>query len=590
MSSSRSRSRLVIRSGSCPTSSSRPTSRGRATRPRSPRSSTRTSSASSRGGRCTAGWTFTEATSASLPGERGGDALTDPDAASGLPTPSRVDRLIFVCFFASGASALVYEVVWLRWLVHLFGATTLAVSTILTAYMGGLALGSWLAGRWAAAVSRPLRAYGVLELAIAAYALALPVLLRGVVPGLRHLGATDVSSYAALSLGRFALAILVLALPTACMGATLPVLARFATPRLERLGGRVGRLYAVNTAGAGVGTAAAGLALLPAVGTSRTNQIAVALNLAVGVTAIAVGRRRVEPAAAAGELGQPAAGSPSPVEPAARRAAIAALATIALSGALAMVYEVAWTRALALVLGSSVYAFTVMLVTFLVGLAGGSYLLARRVDRLAEPGLALGLVQLGIGIAALAGVWLLPDLPYLFLRLFGWSQARHDLLLAFQFLLSSALILVPALGSGAVFPICVRLTAPVVGAASRSVGNLYAINTVGAIAGSFAGGFVLLPTVGIHGTLLLAVLLDLASAFALFVALPTRRRAPRLAFATGAVLLAVAVPVVAPEWPALTMVSGVAVYAPRYYRLSRGEFEERRGRARLVFYQEGLTT
>jgi spermidine synthase len=510
-----------------------------------------------------------------------------PEPGRRLPAMTRVDRLLFLCFFVSGASALVYEVVWLRWLVHLFGATTLAISTILTAYMSGLALGSWLAGRWAAAVARPLRAYGLLELAIGAYALALPLLLGGVVPGLRLVGATEASSYVALSLGRFVFAILLLAIPTACMGATLPILARFATPRLQQLGGRVGRLYAVNTAGAVLGTAVAGLVLLPTLGTTLTNQVAVALNVAVGVAAIVAGRRLVEPpAAGAGSLEGPAELA-GPVDPGARRAAAAAFATIALSGALAMVYEVAWTRALALVLGSSVYAFTIMLVTFLGGLAGGSYLLARRVDRLVEPGLALGAVQLGIGVSALAGVWLLPELPHLFLWLFGWSGGRHDLLLVLQLLLSAALILVPALGSGAVFPICVRLTAPVVGLASRSVGNLYAVNTVGAIIGSFAGGFVLLPAAGIRGTLLVAVLLDLACAAALFVVLPAR---PRLALVAVAALLAVAVPVVTPSWPALTMVSGVAVYAERYHRLSREEFRQRRERARLAFYEEGLTT
>src|SRR5262249_28014473 len=163
-----------------------------------------------------------------------------------------------------------------------------------------------------------------------------------------------------------------------------------------------------------LGTAAAGLVLLPTLGTTLTNQVAVALNVAVGVAAILGGRRLVEPPAAV-VVSPEGRGEPAgPGDPAAPRAGVPAFATIALSGALAMVYEVAWTRALALVLGSSVYAFTIMLVTFLSGLAGGSYLLARRVDRLVEPGLALGAVQLGIGASALAGVWLLPDLPYLF--------------------------------------------------------------------------------------------------------------------------------------------------------------------------------
>lgn len=483
--------------------------------------------------------------------------------------------------------------VWLRWLVHLFGATTLAVSTILAAFMGGLAVGSWAAGRWAPRVARPLVAYGLLELAIGAYALLLPVVLPGIVPVLQAFGATEASPYALLSLARFALAVALLVVPTACMGATLPILAQFAAPWLESLGGRVGRLYAVNTAGAVLGTAAAGFVLLPTVGVARTNAIAVALNVAVGLTAALVGRRLTLTAApVAAREAADRGGPPGPARPdaAARRAALGALATVALSGGLAMVYEVAWTRALALVLGSSVYAFTVMLTTFLVGLAGGSYLLARRVDRLAEPGLALGLLQLGIGVAAFGGLVVLEELPYLFLRLFALSGGRHTLLLALEFLITGAIILVPALLSGAVFPLCIRLTAVAGAWVGRTVGNLYALNTLGAIVGSFTAGFALIPGVGIRGTLLVAIVLNLACAFCLLLALPTGRRGLVWPIAAGVPLLALTVPLAAPDWKPLTMASGVAVYAPGFQRLSRQEFRERRRAPRLLFYQEGLTT
>ncbi len=506
-----------------------------------------------------------------------------------------MDRMLLAWFFVSGASALIYEVVWLRWLVHLFGATTLAVSTILAAFMAGLAVGSWAAGRWASRVARPLVAYGLLELAIGAYALALPWLLPGIVPILGALGATEGSSYAALSLGRFALAAALLVVPTACMGATLPILAQFAAPWLESLGGRVGRLYAVNTAGAVVGTAAAGFLLLQTVGVARTNAIAVALNVAVGLTAALAGwRLRVTavPVAARGaaEAGPPETALPTSPDGAARRLALGALLTAALSGALAMVYEVAWTRALALVLGSSVYAFTVMLTTFLIGLAGGSWLLARRVDRLAEPGVALGLTQLGIAAAAFAGLAALEELPWVFLRLFDWSRGRHPVLLALEFVIAGATILGPALLSGAVFPLCVRLTATAGGWVGRTVGDLYAVNTVGAIVGSFVAGFVLIPGVGIRGSLLLAILLNLGCAFVLLTVLPTRRPTLVRPIAAGLPILALIVPLAAPEWKALTMASGVAVYAPGLHRLSRQEFHERRRAARLLWYEEGLTT
>jgi spermidine synthase/tetratricopeptide (TPR) repeat protein len=253
-----------------------------------------------------------------------------------------------------------------------------------------------------------------------------------------------------------------------------------------------------------------------------------------------------------------------------------------------MVYEVAWSRALALVLGSSVYAFTVMLTTFLLGLAGGSWLAARRVDRLAEPGAALSIVLALIGVTAFAGAALLGELPWLFLRLFAWSDGRHGLLLALEFLLSGALMLGPALGCGAVFPLAVRLTGG--DGAGRTVGTLYAANTVGAIAGSFAGGFVLVPVVGIRATLLLAVLLNLACAFGVALTAPPRGAVLRRVLLAGVPVLALAVPLLAPAWSPATMSSGVAVYARSLSQLTRKEFEARRARARLLFYDEGLTT
>jgi spermidine synthase len=475
-------------------------------------------------------------------------------------------------------------VVWLRWLVHLFGATTLAVSTILTAFMGGLALGAWVGGRLAPRLARPLRAYGLLELAIGAYALLLPLLLDGVPPLLRMLGATEASSFGALSLARFGLAAALLVVPTACMGATLPILAEAVTARPGELGGRVGRLYAVNTAGAVLGTAAAGLALLPTLGVTATNRIAIGLNVAVGLAALVVADRlRVAALPSA-----PTGPAPSPVS-GPRREVATALTAVLVSGALAMVYEVGWTRALALVLGSSVYAFTVMLTTFLVGLAAGSYLAARRVDRLAEPGLVLALVQVGIAVAAFVGVAGLGELPWLFLRIFAWSGGRHGPLLALEFLLSGALILVPAVLAGAVFPLAVRLAGGAPERAGRIIGRLYAVNTVGAIVGSFAGGFLLLPAAGIRATLVLAIALNLACALAVLWLLPPRRRL--LVPLTAAIAAGgLALPALAPAWPALAMSSGVAIYARSLASLSRDELAARRGRTRLLFYEEGLTT
>ena len=343
--------------------------------------------------------------------------------------------MLTLCFFLSGASGLIYEVVWLRWLTLVFGATALAVSTTLAAFMAGLAIGNWAGGRLAGRIRRPVLAYGVLELGIAVYALAMPALLDAITPALAAAGATDSSSFATLSLARLALAALLLAIPTASMGATLPLLARVVAPSLDTRGRRLGRLYAVNVLGAVLGTSVAGLGLLPWLGASRTNWIAAGLNVAVGVTALLFGRQLIagpEAAAAAGRW----SGSYR-----------LALGVAAVSGALALICEVAWTRALSLVLGSTVYAFTIMLVTFLLGLAIGSFLMARWADRLREIGVAIVLVQLGTALSTAIGLAILGELPYAFVRLFAMSGGDHARLLPLEFLITGAVILGPALCS-----------------------------------------------------------------------------------------------------------------------------------------------
>ena len=180
------------------------------------------------------------------------------------------DRLFLLWFFLSGASALVYEVVWLRWLIHVFGATTLAVGTVLAVFMGGLAAGAWLGGGRAMRLGAPVRVYGILELVIGGAALVLPGLLAAVPPILGALGATEDSSFVELTLARFGLASALLAVPTTAMGATLPVLAQVAAPDPATAGSRVGRLYAANTAGAVLGAASAGFVLLPVLGALAT--------------------------------------------------------------------------------------------------------------------------------------------------------------------------------------------------------------------------------------------------------------------------------------------------------------------------------
>src|SRR5829696_1051275 len=217
--------------------------------------------------------------------------------------------LIGLCFILSGATGLIYEVLWARMLGLVFGATTLAVSTVLAAFMGGLALGSALAGKLAHRIKKPLSTYGLMEIGIAVYALLVPFLFRWI----DHLYALIWQQLQpgnfTFSLWRFVLSGLVLLLPTTLMGATLPVLTAALLRSSERDANSVTRLYGCNLAGAILGTLAAGFVLLPALGVRTTIAVAAVLNVVVGVIAIVLQRQTQARAEGFVNLEKPAANS-----------------------------------------------------------------------------------------------------------------------------------------------------------------------------------------------------------------------------------------------------------------------------------------
>ncbi|MFZ1947633.1 MAG: fused MFS/spermidine synthase, partial [bacterium] len=198
---------------------------------------------------------------------------------------------VFVLFLISGATGLAYEVVWTRMLVRIFGASSFAVSTVLAAYMAGFALGSYLLGRLIDRKGNPVLIYGLLELGIGAFALAMPLLLAGLNPLYRSLYGSLEGKLYALSLVRFLLSFTLLLIPTTLMGGTLPVLSRFVTRSLSNLAFRVGWLYSINTFGAVVGTFVTGFVLLPHLGMRTTTVAAASANLAIFAVAMALSRR-----------------------------------------------------------------------------------------------------------------------------------------------------------------------------------------------------------------------------------------------------------------------------------------------------------
>ena len=409
--------------------------------------------------------------------------------------------LVLICFFLSGAAGLIYQVAWGKALGLIFGHTAYAVATVLAVFMGGLAAGSAWLGRWSERSSRPLALYGWLEIGTAVTGAVSLIGLMGVraayLAAYPYVAAHD----SVLLLLRFAGAALVLFLPTFLMGGTLPVLVRAFTENSAELGKRLARLYWVNTTGAVAGTMAAGFLLLPTAGLQRTLEVAVGLNILAAVLALLLARGEAgsEAVVATERSAGPAPASRRRGSTPERETPWLLLVCFALVGATAMAYEVGWTRLLATQLGSSTYAFTLMLATFLTGIVLGSAAFEWWTQRHQARRSTFGLTQTLTALASLACLAAFPFLPELLPRILrATHQSFRGLVLA-QFAISALAMLPVATLFGFNFPVVTLLVGGPSGretSASATVGRAYAWNTLGAIIGAVAAGFWLMPALG----------------------------------------------------------------------------------------------
>jgi len=502
--------------------------------------------------------------------------------------------VVAVCFFLSGATGLVYQVVWLRMLGLVFGHGVHAITAVLAAFMAGLALGSFVFARRAARIHDLVRAYGLMEVGIGLYCAAIPLLFwLASLAYLRLHRALDLS-FGAFTAVQFGLILAALLVPTTLMGGTLPVLSQALARDDAGLGRTISFLYGLNTLGAVAGTVAAGYVVLPALGNRLTVAVAATANVAVGALAIAYARssraRGLDSPAAAppGEalLEHEAAAVSAPATPGQLLGARLTVAALAVSGAVSMVYEVAWTRALALVLGSSTYAFTSMLAAFLVGIAAGSVLYGwLRGARRASPA-SFGVLQLATGLGAALVFAMFERLPELFLLGLRWSHAPSAVQ-ALQLAISVSALLVFTVFIGATFPCAVAVASRSAHRAGRDVGHVYAMNTVGAIAGSMVAGFVLVPRLGMQAAIALGIAANFALAAVLFLVPPGPLR--RRALAAAGALAAAAATTALPSWDPRVVTAAPAVYGRRLLQTAGGHSLAAvlRPQETVLFYRDG---
>jgi len=499
--------------------------------------------------------------------------------------------MFLVAYTCSGLAGLIYQVSWTRLLTLTLGHTTAAASTVVAAFMGGLALGAFAGGRVAKGLSptAAIRMYAALEASVALLALLVPYELGLLTPLLAW---AYRQSSVLFPLVRVVCALVVLFIPALALGATFPAAVRAFIRHPRDVGPMVGTLYAANTAGAAVGAVLAGFVLMPAFGIFATTLAGVIAGLVSAAIALIIARytpadATVESPETVRQPSRPqkrarASRAPSTMTTLTVPAAWLAAATLGLSGFASLLCEIVWARTFAMIVGPTTYAFSATVAAVIAGLAAGSAggaWIAKRTQRPAFwLGLTLSLTAIAISfMSSLAG----DAVPRFIADELAAASRPAAALLMRQSLLVAALILLPALGFGAAFPLALDLLGTAGSMADR-VARVYALNTIAAVAGSLTAGFAAIPLLGLQRSLQLA-----AAALVLAVLLVVLRgalsRGSRVVVATSAAVAGVMV-VVNPGWDRELLASGAYKYAPRV--AGTVDLETALKAGTLLFYEE----
>ena len=410
---------------------------------------------------------------------------------------------IMLIYFASGACSLIDEVVWVRLLKLTLGNTVYATSIVVSVFMGGLALGALVMSRYSDRIKRRLRLYALLETLVTVSALSLPFLLKLADSVYIWFYRAYHPSHIVLLILQVVISTGILLVPSMLMGSTLPLLGRFVTSLEKECGHLVGRLYALNTLGAAVGCFLAGFVLIRALGVMGSLYTAAALNLLVAFGGWFLSRfssvkdeRQVKPAAA--KVREAATGKRTDGR------FYLLVAAFFMSGLISIGYELLWMRSIVHLVGGFTYVFSAVLSVYLVGNVIGAGIGSRLAKRLKIPaaGFALSLLVLG-----LCGVFYLPLLVFWTSKLSPYVQQVLGTIYSWApvssfttdpLVHSVFLFLVPSVIMGIGFPIALQAWAKHMHKVGRSTGTAYAANTIGAVAGGIATGFVLIPLLGVQ--------------------------------------------------------------------------------------------
>jgi spermidine synthase len=506
-----------------------------------------------------------------------------PSKGHGIVFPTAV-----LCLLFSGLAGLIYQVVWTRYLALLTGHTSYAIVAVLAAFMGGLALGNAWLGRTADKLRRPLAFYGWLEIIIGVYALAFPDIFRLAYGAYTGAATGAAAGSASLLAMKFLVALFTLIIPTVLMGGTLPVLTRMVTRSLGELQNRVSTLYFVNSIGAVFGVGLAEFWLIPDTGLPGTLTYGAAINLAVGALALFVSGYIREEAV---PVGTPDSAKTKDMETFTSPEIRMAVIGIGVSGFVAMLYEIAWTRLLGLTMGSTSGAFAIMLITFILGIALGSWIIGR-LGNIRNSLDWFAWMEIAIGGSVILMMFLYSRLPYWFslvAQMLKREESVYPVFQTFEGLFSFAVMIVPTTILGMTLPLVSRISTAEVSRTGRSVGFVFSFNTLGAVLGTIVTGLWALPALGLAQTFALGTGLNIAVGLIILArnAAPAQKKLVPLVLPGVVLWIVLAQSLFHKEWATLTTsgayrMRGTAAESFEAYR-------ELNQQPKLLFHRDGAS-
>ena len=456
---------------------------------------------------------------------------------------------VYLFSFFSGAAALVYELLWSRWLELILGSSIQAVSIILAIFMAGLAIGGRWGGGFIDRHRNPLIVYAIIEFAIGISAFMMPGLLDVVATLLQF----EQSDGAVLLFQRLFVACIALLIPAILLGATFPVLVRLIVTAHTHVGSVVARLYFANLIGAVTGVILSGFVLIEMLGLKETNDVAVVINFSIGIAALLLARRTSFVVSSA---------TVEEINPAVcQRDTRLLLGSLFISGLAAMAYEVFWTRMLVFQIGSTIYTFALILAIFLCSLSAGS-LMAKVVVR-EWSFTAFAAIQALMGFGALSGLYIVAYASWMEYTLLPRTNGWGDMLLVHS-LIALPVVAPAAFFSGMVIPLAAGLMVRE-GMAGLAMGRIYLANTAGAFFGPLLAGFMLMPLIGIRWGIILIAALQVVVAILLLLR-SKRKRHYFAAVFVGLLLLLFLSWSSGGQLRSTVAILNAALYEPLFYR------------------------